>query len=138
TCGSGGANNAFFQADVQVLGDFVPVTNGVAHPERARALRVEQNREQLVRNNILDDFGNIGEEAIEIQSFRRDAADFKEKIKQFSPLAEADFGFARGGHQYGFTSPVASAAVCESRPDCNSRIIATPALAPMRLAPAAT
>src|ERR1700745_2583381 len=109
----------------------------VPHAQRTRPLVVEQDCKELVGNYFLYDLTDIIQEAIKIERFRCNTADFEKEIEQFRPLAEADFGFARGGHQYGFASP-AGAAEVSTNPDSSSRIIETLALAPIRFAPAAT
>ena len=63
------------------------------------ALAIQQDREQIVRHHGLDDRGDVFQQLVEIERFRRDARHFEQEIEQFGALAE-DGGFARHAHQY--------------------------------------
>ncbi len=66
--------------------------------QSARAFVIKQDREELVRDDVLDDFGYIRKQAIEIERFRSDRTDLKQKIEKLGAFLEAHLGFTRSRH----------------------------------------
>ena len=97
---SGGsrAGDAFIQADGEILGDLVAMADGVAHLQGSDALIVEKDGYEFVRNDVLDDLGDVGKEAIKVERFGGDRADFEQEVEEFGALLEADLGFAGRRH----------------------------------------
>src|SRR5690348_9413843 len=100
----------------------------IADGEPAPQLAVEQDGEQVVGNDFLDDLGEIRQNAIQVECLRSHLGDLEQKIEQFGAVLEhallalrgSGRGCLCGGHQFPETT------------------IFTLALAPIRLAPAAT
>src|SRR5262249_311832 len=83
----------------------------------------------VVRQHLLDDLGNVGEELVEVQSLAGGGGDLQQEIEQLGSLAKTDSGFAGSLHGVPLTWRPVQAAVAST--------ILTLALAPIRVAPAA-
>ncbi len=92
------------------------------------ALAIKQDGEQVVGNDIFDDGGDVGENAVQIERVRSGGGNIQEKIEQFGAFLEADLGFAGGRGHHAVPDAAARAA----------STILTLALAPIRVAPAAS
>ena len=52
--------------------------------------------EQVVGNDVLDDGGDIGQDAVEIERLRSGGGNIQEKIEQFGAFLKTNLGFAEG------------------------------------------
>jgi len=59
--GRGGSGEALAQMDDQALHDFFAVADGVADPQLLELLAIKKNGEQLVGDDLADDFGDVGQ-----------------------------------------------------------------------------
>src|SRR5438128_2165800 len=96
------------------------MSNGVPDGERLGPVVVQKNGEDIVGNHFFDDGGDGRKLLGQVQRFRSDSRYFQEKIQQLGAFAKAQRTPAR---RHGVSM---------------RRMICTPALVPMRLAPAAT
>src|SRR5579885_251546 len=106
------------------------MADAVADAEVAALFVIEQDGEEVVRQDALDDFGHIGQQLFEIESLGRSGRHFQQEVEQFRPFAKPNRGFTGGLHRTLGELAAAQAAVAS--------IILTLALAPIRVAPAAT
>ena len=77
---------------------FVAVTHGIADPQILPPLVEQQDGEQVVRQDAVNDFGNIGQQLVQVERERRSRRHFQQEVQQLGPLAETNGGFARGLH----------------------------------------
>ncbi len=103
----------------------------IANAQIAAFLVIKQDRKEIVRQHAAYDFGDIGEQSIEIEGLRRGGRDFQQEIEQLRTLAKTNGCFTRRLHGRipGGATGGAQAAVAST--------IFTLALAPIRVAPAA-
>ena len=57
--------------------------------KRLILFEVQEDREQVVRDHLLDDGGHARQKLIEIQRFGGDARNLEQKIEQLGTLAES-------------------------------------------------
>ena len=83
---------------------------------------IEKDREDIVRNHALDVICDSGQKAVEIEGFRRNCRNFEKKVEEFGAFLELD-ALTLGDRHRDYST---------------LWMMLTLALAPTRLAPAAT
>src|SRR5260370_39434744 len=117
------------------------MANGIADSQVLPSFAVKQDGQQLVGNDLLDDFGNVGQELVEVERVGSGSGDFQQKIEQLRTLAEAHTGFARSGLHGLRRLSQAEACATKFKNHGHWAAASTMAmleLAPIRVAPAAT
>ena len=119
--GRGGSREAFSDPHHQVLDHLVAVAYGVADAQRLRLLLEKQDGEQLVGNHLTDDFGHVGEQAVEVgQGLGGGGGHLEKEVQKLRALAETDGG-SGGGHQRAPALPRAAKLRGRGVANCASR-----------------
>ena len=136
TSGGRGAGKTFAERDHQVSHHFLTMADGIADAQAVLALAIQQDREQVVRDNVLHDGGDVRQNAIQVERLRCCGGNVEEKVEQFGAFLKTNSRFTghfAGGRRHG---QVADSEVCAA--DRAAAMILTLELAPMRVAPAAS
>ncbi len=90
--------DSFIQFDDQAADHLFAMANGIADAQALIAFVVKKNRKEVVRDDVLDNGADIGEQLIEVESFRGDARHFEQEVEELDSLAETDGCFSWDRH----------------------------------------
>ncbi len=71
--------------------------DGVADAQALLPLAIQQDGEQVVSDHILDDGGDVGQNAVEIERLRSRGRNVEQEIEQLGAFLETHLGFWGGG-----------------------------------------
>ena len=98
----GGSGDAFSERDRKAADDLFAVSHGVADSQVLPPVVIEQNGEEIVGEDPLDDFRDVGEKQVEIQGLRCCRRYFQQEIQEFGTFAETDRRLASGPRGLGY------------------------------------
>src|SRR5579859_841116 len=111
------------------------MADGVANAQVLPLFAVQQDGEQFVGHHFAHNLADVGQQLVEIQRRAGGGGDFEQEVEQLAALAKTDGGFTgRSLHQSLIES---SPRLLDAVHAADASTISTPALVPMRVAPAA-